>query len=266
MTLRDALRLLSEERLLVVSVIALTMVGAIAGGQIMPTDAVAAAQVQVFDQARSSDLLGLGDAAIEPDHDVLMDSHVRLATSPAVAQRVINRLGLTETTHTVLERVSVTPLGRSTIISFEAIAPDVDRARELADTWVAEYVAWRSETSAAELAAAKTALAPRITASAARVTEVEARIKAGGHTKEIDTALAAAVADYEQLLANSARLELLTTVDSPPVAVVSAAVAEEPSTVIAVALDALKGLVAGAFLAIVLVFVRRRPMPAAQPD
>lgn len=266
MTLRDALRLLSEERVLVLSVIALTIFGAIAGGQVMPPDAVAAAQIQVFDQSRSSNLLGLGDGALAPDHDVLMDSHVRLATSPAVAQRVINRLGLAETTHTALERISVTALGRSTLITFEAVAPDLDAARKLADTWVAEYMAWSSETAAADLAAAQTALAPRVTAAAARVTEVEARIKAGGHTKEIDTSLAAATADYEQLLANAARLELLTSIDAPPVAVVSAAVAEEPSTVMAIALDALKGLVAGAFLAVLLVFARRRPTPASQPD
>ncbi len=266
MTARDALRLLAEERVLVLSVIALTIVGAIAGGQIMPPDATASAQVQVFDQSRSSDLLGLGDGALAPDHDVLMDTHVRLATSPAVATRVINRLGLAETTHTALERISVTALGRSTLISFEAVAPDTAAALERANTWVAEYVAWSSETAAADLSAATTALTPRITAAAARVTEVEARIKAGGHTKEIDTALAAATTDYEQLLARAAHLEMLASIDAPSVAVVSAAVAEEPSTVFAIAVDALKGLIAGAFLAMVLVLVRRRPAPAAQPN
>ncbi len=266
MTLRDALRLLKEERLLVFAIIALTIVGSVTAGRIMPPDVTASAQVQVYDDAHSLALLGLTDAASATDHDVLIDTHIRLATSPTVAQRVIDRLGLAETPHTALERITVTALGRSPLLTFQATAPDADAAKTLADTWVAEYIAWRAETAETELRAASNALAPRITAVEARIAEVEARIKTGGHTKQSDTALSAAAADYEQLLADSSRLALLTSVDTPPLSIVSAAVVEEPSETLAILIDALKGLVAGAFLAVIVAFMRRRPTPAAQPD
>jgi uncharacterized protein involved in exopolysaccharide biosynthesis len=266
MTPGDALRFLKEERVLVIAIIALTIIGAVAAGRFMPPDTVATAQVRVYGDARSTSLLGLDDPDAEPDHDVLMETHVRLAMSPTIAQRVIDRLGLSETTKTILERVTITSLGRSTILSFEAAAPDAESAKALADTWVSEYLAWSSETAAADLSAASSALAPRITAAEQRLDEVEARIKTGGHTRQIDTALSAAATDYEQLLADSARLQVLASVDAPPLSVVCDAVADERSMTLTLVIDGLKGFVAGAFLAVVLAFLRRRPASAPQPD
>ncbi|MDP3631134.1 MAG: hypothetical protein Q8S43_09340 [Actinomycetota bacterium] len=266
MTATDALHLLKQERGLVIAVIVLAIIGAVVAGRIMPPAASATAQVQVYDDARAASLLGIGDGIEAPEHDVLMDTHIRLATSPTIAKRVIDRLGLTDTSHIVLERVTVTALGRSTVLAFKATAPDADAAVKLADTWVAEYLAWRTESISSDLTAASAALAPRITAAEAQLAEVEARIKAGGHTKEIDTALIAAGNDYEELLADSARLELLASVEGPPLSIVSGATVEDASQVLSIAINALKGLIAGALLAVLLVFVRHRPTPASQPE
>jgi len=268
MTLRDALRLLKEERVLVFAIIVFTIVGAVAAGQLLPPDRTATAMVETFGRSRTLLVPGIGETASIPelDFDVVVDTHIRLATTPAIAKRVIARLGLSETPQSVLKRMTVSEIGRSTILSFEAVAPDADSAVKLADTWVSEYVNWRAELSAAEYAAAASALTPRITAAKDHLEGLEARVKAGGHTKELDTALAAAADDYQQLLSGASQIALLSSISSAQVGVISEAVAEERSETLAILIDALKGLVAGAFLAVIIVFVRRRPTPVVQPD
>ncbi len=266
MTVREALRILKEERVLLFAIIALTVVGAVAAGRIMPPDVSATAQVRVYQDDRAASLLALGETPVAVDHDVLIDTQIRLATNPAVARRVIERLGLADTPNDVLQRMSVSALGRSTMLTFEAQAPDAESAVALADTWIAEYLAWTAETSAADLAAASSALAPRITAAQQRLAETEARIKAGGHTKESDTALSIAASDYEQLLAGSDRLQTLASLDSAPISVVSSAIAEDRSDVISIAMDVLKGLAVGVVLGILIALLRRRTPPAAQPS
>lgn len=266
MTVRDALRILKEERILLFAIVALTIVGAVTAGRIMPQDVSATAQVRVYQDDRAATLLALGDTPAPVDHDVLMDTQIRLATNPAVARRVVERLGLADTPGDVLQRISVSALGRSTMLTIEAQAPDADSAVALADTWIAEYLAWTAENTAADLAAASSALAPRITAAQQRLAETEARIKTGGHTKEADTALATAASDYEQLLAGSDRLQTLASLDSAPIAVVSSAIAEDRSEVISIAMDVLKGLAVGLVLGILLALLRHRTPPAAQPS
>lgn len=266
MTFQEALRILREERVLLIAIVVLTIIGAVAAGRIMPPDTSATAQVRVFQDDRSAALLSITGTPATVDHDVLMDTQIRLMTSPVIATRVIERLGLSGTSNDLLQRVSVTALGRSTVLSVKAEAPDSASAVTLVDTWVSEYLAWYGENTRAELAAATSTLGTRTAAAKQRVTEAEARIKAGGHTKEADTALSAAATDYEQLLLAADRLQTLSSLDTAPVSVVSAAIAEDRSTVVAIVMDALKGLAVGLVLGILVALVRRRPRPATQPN
>lgn len=266
MTAKGVLHILSEERVLILAVVTLAVISAVVAGQIVPAEVKATAQVLVLEGERSSELLGLVDSAKSIDHDVLVDTHVRLAGSPAIAQRVIDRLSLSETPESILKLVSISALGRANVLSFEAEASSAEAAAELADTWVSEYIAWTAERNDADLDAAAGALAPRITAAEQRLVEVQARLKTTGHTKELDTELAAAAADYEQLLASADRLALLSSVSSPPLSIISDALAEERSAATSMAIDALKGLFAGAILGVAMAFVRQRLASPAQQD
>lgn len=265
MTAKAFFRIIAEERIIILAVVTLTIISAVVAGQIIPPDVSAVAQVQVYEADRATSLLGLADSAKSVDHDVLMDTHVRLATSPAVAQRVIERLGLTETPESLLQRITVSALGRANVLTFEAVDTSPEAAAKLANTWVAEYIAWSSEHDVKDLEAATAALAPRITAAEQRLAEVQARIKTQGHTKELDTALSAAATDYEQLLIGADRLQLLSNVSSPSLAVVSDALAETRSTGMAMAIDALKGLIAGLILGVLMGLLRHRLASTSQP-
>ncbi|MHB1340202.1 MAG: hypothetical protein ACYC77_05905 [Coriobacteriia bacterium] len=265
MTARGVLQILSEERVLILAVMTLAVISAVVAGQLVPPEVSATAQVLVHEGERTSALLGLVDSAKTVDHDVLVDTHVRLAASPTIARRVIDRLTLAETPESILRTMSVSALGRSNVLAFEVEAPSQEAAAKLADTWVAEYIAWSAERSVEDLDAASKALAPRITAAEQRLVEVQARIKTLGHTKELDTELSAAAADYEQLLAGADRIALLSSVSAPPLSVVSNAIAEERSDAVSMVIDALKGLMAGAVLGIAMAFVRHRLSSATQP-
>ena len=138
MTARAFFRIISEERIIILAVVTLTIISAVVAGQVIPPDVSAVAQVQVFEVDRATSLLGLADAAKSVDHDVLMDTHVRLATSPAIADRVIKRLGLPDTTEDLLQRISVSALGRANVLTVEAVDTSPEAAAKLADTWVSE--------------------------------------------------------------------------------------------------------------------------------
>ncbi len=265
MTAKTALRIIAEERTLILSVVVLTVASAVLVGRVAPADVTAVAQLQVYTTDESTAVLALTEPAERADRDVIVGTHVRLASSPTVARRVIERLGLTDTPSELLERIAISAPGQANVLTVEAQARSAADAATLADTWVAEYIAWSAERTAADFTAASAALAPQLESAKARITDIDARIKTQGHTKDLDTALAAATTHYEQLLLGAQRLDTLARVAQPPLSIVSPALAEESSTVSAVAIDALKGLVAGIVLGTLLGFIRHvalRPEPS----
>lgn len=251
-------RVLVEERTLIVAVVVLTVIGAVAAGLIMPPDITTAAQVLVYEDDPGITLLGLDATRQLPAHDVLMDTHVRLASSTTIAERVVGRLALADTPQALLEKLDVSPEGRGKVLRFAITSDTPEDAAALANTWAEEYVAWTAERTLSEAAVVRDALVQEIGAAEQAVIDVQGRIKTLGHTQELDSRLAAAAANYEQLLANSNRLELLTRVKTQPLRIVATAPIPEYSVAVRAVVDAAKGLLAGLLLGVMVAFLRQR--------
>jgi polysaccharide biosynthesis transport protein len=111
--------------------------------------------------------------------DAEAETNVRLVLSRAVAERVAARLpGLTNdqlTTDQVQARISAAQEGRSNVVEITATDTDPDRAARLADRYAEEFVAFRRDTSQAEIRAARAGLADQIARLAGSDSTVQAR-------------------------------------------------------------------------------------------
>lgn len=85
----------------------------------------------------------------DPTRDV--ETVARLATSPPVSRRVIDKLGLDTTVRGVGKKVDVQPLAQSNIVTITAQGSTPEEAKRLADAFGTEFVAYRTERLHEEL-------------------------------------------------------------------------------------------------------------------
>lgn len=86
---------------------------------------------------------GLLTASSDPTRDV--ETVTRLVASPPVAQRVIAKLNRKESSSAMLGRVDVQPVGQSNIVTITAKGSTPLEAKQIADAFGAEFVAFRTD-------------------------------------------------------------------------------------------------------------------------
>lgn len=187
-----------------------------------------------------------------------MATDVNLVSSNSVAQRTIERLGLSVTPDELLNRYSATP-STDRVLQIVASAPSAGEATRLADTLAEVYLEFRSEQFALQLVPLRRDLAAARTA----ITNARADVVAAGldpndqslpvtaqttrlaHAKETERFIAQQILDQEVIAAKISSSRVLDTATAVP-----------RSERIGQALNAGAGLFAGLFIGIAFVVVR----------
>jgi tyrosine-protein kinase len=92
----------------------------------------------------NDDLFGFGLVSESGDPTRDVETFARLITTPAVAERVRDRLGLKESTGSLLKRVSAQPVAQSSIVTITATANSPDGAALLANSFGEAAIAQRT--------------------------------------------------------------------------------------------------------------------------
>ncbi len=208
----------------------------------------ATAQVLVTNQEPIDTLfLTQGQRSLDPERDINTD--VALVTTEPVALAVRKQLHLTTSTDGLLREVSAGTAGTSNVISITARDPSPTRARDIANAFATQYVAFRRDQER------QTYLQSAELASRA-LAQLTPQERSGPRGKQLETQL--------QTLQNAAGLvtggvtgvESATKPTSPAV----------PRTKLALAIAIVLGLCVGSLIAIALEFGDRRLKDEAEVE
>lgn len=108
--------------------------------------------------------LGLIQASADPNRDV--ETASRLVTNIAVAERAAEELGSSKSPEQLLKKVTAQPVAQSSIVAITAEASTAEGAKELADTFAEQTIAYRTSLMRSRI----DEILPRLETEAARVT------------------------------------------------------------------------------------------------
>ena len=103
---------------------------------------------------------GLLTQSSDPTRDV--ETVTRLVGSPPVAQRVIAKLHRKESSAALLGRIDVQPVGQSNIVTITAKGATPQEAKQLADAFGTEFVAYRTDALHRQVDALISRLEPQV--------------------------------------------------------------------------------------------------------
>jgi Mrp family chromosome partitioning ATPase/capsular polysaccharide biosynthesis protein len=171
MEFREYVSVLRSRRSIIFVVLVLFTAAAVAAAAVRPATYTAEARLLVAPASPASALLGIqGMQSFQPDRD--MSTHAELVRSPAVAEVVIERLGLKTTAPELLERIEVQPVGGSDLLAIRAEAPGPGRASSLANSFARAYADQREAEFQAAVGTARERLEQRQEATLDRLAEM----------------------------------------------------------------------------------------------
>ena len=231
-----ALRTLVRRKWVIVLTVALTTAGAIGLSSQQQPLYRSSAQVLLKYQNLASGLTGIQDVTgVNQDPVRIAATQSRVAMSPAVAQRVVNRAGVRSLTpRGFLQLASVTASSNADILSFSVTYPNAAIAANLATLHAQQYISYRQELDGAALVVARKELESRI-----------AELRAQGLSS---TALVAGLVEDDQRLRT---MEALQTANASLLQAADSASRIQPRPV----KDAALGIVLGVLLGIGLAYV-----------
>ena len=107
--------------------------------------------------------LGLIQASADPNRDV--ETASRLVKNVAVAERVAEELNLDDSPESLLRKVSAQPVAQSSIVAITAEGSTAEEAKELADAFAVQSIAYRTSLMRSRI----DELLPRLETEAERV-------------------------------------------------------------------------------------------------
>jgi capsular exopolysaccharide synthesis family protein len=228
------LTLVRRHKLLIVAVLLLLSGSAYAFSKQQTRLYQASSEVLLDRQNLGTSLAGLSDSSTFVEPERLVETHARIAEVPAVASRVLDRVGLDDRTpDQLLDRTEVLPSKSIDVLVFQVKDELPRRAEELANAWANTYVNYSADLDVARFSGARKDVENRL-----------ARLRAEG---EAGTGL------YRQLSNRAQQLQTLETLQTGNASVVGTADSAEqvqPKTVRNVVFAAILGLLLGVGLAL----------------
>jgi len=229
--LREQLRVLREQRWLIVACILLTATAALLYSATKTPQYSASARLLVQPDDLRSILTGNYTATDDPQRQAATD--LELLTLPAVAKRVVNRVSFETDVDTLLAQVTAAAEGNSRLLSVTAEGTDPEQTADIANAFAREYVDYRAETISARYRRARAQVLTRL-----------AQVQGGSDPAQV-----------ERLREQADSLQLLASQSSDASVVQPAGIPSEPFAPKPTRNIAL-GLVFGGLIGIALAFLR----------
>jgi succinoglycan biosynthesis transport protein ExoP len=162
-TIRDYVRLLLRRKWIVLAAVVLVPVLAVVFSLRQPSLYRASAQVLLKQGSLAATLSGIQDTSVYLDPNRVAQTQIELASTPAVAARVLKAAGVKDRSPgALLGSLSISPEPNADILDFSVTDRDPALAARLANAYARQYTIFRSQLDTASLDKALTDVNRRI--------------------------------------------------------------------------------------------------------
>lgn len=209
MRLYDYLEIARERIVVVLAIILVTMMAVI--GLLLFQDPVQTATVRLRARPPAPGS-AVNTIAEEQQQQTDLGTEAELLRSSKVAQAVADELGIQGNADDLLDRVTAVPVGSTTILRIDAIAPTAAEAIDLANTFAVKYLQVRRETLTKDLDAEAETISAQLKTHLERLSAIDqVRANAAPGSTEASAALAERDQVVADLTVARARLDALAS-------------------------------------------------------
>lgn len=227
MELRDYLRVIRSRKWTVLQAIVIVTLAAVAVSLLLPKTYEGEAKVLVSEKDTGAAIFGtvLPELSSQPERG--MQTQVQLVQLRPLAEQTIRKLNLQSSPEALLQRVTVSSVGQTNIVSIKATDADPKVAAAIANTMADGYVEWSRQSKRASIKAAADEVDTRLQAAKDEILQLGRKITAQGKSDELAAELQIATGAYTTLAQKLEELRVNEQLETGSGSVVSPAVVNE---------------------------------------
>jgi len=197
--LKDYLHVIRVRKWIIIVAVLVVTVTAVVVSMLQPNVYQGEAKVLVTAQDAGSALLGSSLSELSGQPERGLQTQVQLMQLRPLAERVIRKLGLRTTPDKLLERVTVTAVGQTNLVTIVVTDSTPKLASDIAQAFAAEYVAWSRELKRASITSAADEVQARLDEAKAEILLLGGKLK-GGNTSALQADLRDATSQQSTLV------------------------------------------------------------------
>jgi non-specific protein-tyrosine kinase len=225
--LRDYLRVVRVRKWIVLQAVLIVTLAAVAVSLIQPRTYQGEAKVLISEKDTGAALFGtvLPELSSQPERG--LQTQVQLVQLRPLAEQTIRKLDLQTTPDDLLERVAVSSVAQTNLISVKADDENQKRAAAIANTMADAYVDWSMQSKRESIKAAADEVEQRLNTARDQILELGRKISSQGKTDQLSAELQIATGAYTTLAEKLEQLRVNEQLETGSGQVVSRAVVEE---------------------------------------
>jgi len=255
MELRDYLNVIRARKWTIVQAVVIVTLVAIVVSVVQPPVYEGEAKVLISEKDTGAALFGsvLPELSSQPERG--LQTQVQLMQLRPLAEETIRQLGLEMTPDRLLERVRVTAVGQTNIVTIVAEDNSAERAAAIANAMAEQFVTWSRETNRESIQAAANEVEIRLEEAKDQILELGRRIEAQGQSDELSAELQIATGTYTTLAEKLEQLRINEQLEEGSGRIVSAAVVQDRPVAPTPVRNAVLGLAVGLVLGLSMAFL-----------
>lgn len=226
MELRDYLNVVRTRRGIIVLATIIVVLVAAAVSMLQPRIYEAESKVLISEKDTAAAIFGTLIPELSSQPERALQTQVQLIELRPVAEATIRELGLEETPEDLLDRLDVTTIGQTNVISIRAQAATAQEAADISNAVAEEYVAASMDRRRESLKRAADEVEQRLEQTRQEILVLGRKIQSAGKSDELQAELAIATGTYTTLAEKLEQLRINEQLESGSGAIVQAAVAE----------------------------------------
>ena len=249
MELRDYINVIRARKWVIIQAVLIVTLTALVVSLVQTPVYESEAQILIAETGTSSDIFGDLGISISSSAERGLSTQVQLMQVRPLLENTIAELDLGMTPEDLAEKVEVSAVGQTNIVTIVAKDDDPEVAAAVANTLADEFVAWSQDYNRESINAAAAEVEERLEAAKAEILSLGQEISDQGKSDELSAELAIATGNYTTLASKLEELRIQSQLETGAGRIVSPAVTStspvEPSPVRNTALGLVVGLVFG---------------------
>jgi capsular exopolysaccharide synthesis family protein len=224
--LRDYLNVIRARSGIIISATVIVAAVALVVSLAIPPLYRSEAKVLISEKDTGAALVGVVIPELSSQPERALQTQLQLLKVRPIAEATIKRLGLGLTPEELVERVEVTSVGQTNMVSVSADAGQPEEAAAIANTLAEEYVAASRLRKQRSIKEAADEVEQRLEQSRAEILEIGRRVQSSGRSDELSAELQIATGTYSTLAEKLEQLRINEKLESGSGVVVQQAVPE----------------------------------------
>lgn len=225
--LKDFLKIIRTRKLVIVSAVLVVTMTVLAISFIQSPQYVGESRILITERAAGAALLGNVIPEITGQPERALETQVQLLQMRPLLENTIRELNLGVTPGELEERIRVSAVGRTNIISVNVHDSDPARAAAIANEVAEQFVSWSRDHRRESIAAAVDQVDARLTEVEDEILTLGRKVQDEGRTEELAVELQVALSTYSSLAQERENLRIQEQLETGLARVVSPAVINE---------------------------------------